>query len=127
MRTFPMDIHTRHCTWTTLVHEVALESDLKGRTYGYAAARAYMAYKDPVFLQYAIDSWRVGKTYTIFPEDLAAGKITGKNFSLMPACQGGAFYSFHPTWNPDWSCFITGTIVGGTFHVRQSYPIFTVP
>ncbi|KAJ7438784.1 hypothetical protein B0H11DRAFT_2254290 [Mycena galericulata] len=35
------------------------------RAYGHAAARAYAAYKDPVFLDYAVQSWWYGRSYTL--------------------------------------------------------------
>ncbi|KAJ7117074.1 hypothetical protein C8R44DRAFT_627179, partial [Mycena epipterygia] len=56
--------------------------------YGYAAVRAYAAYKNPVFLQYAVQSWWFGRTYTLSPDDIDAGKIAGKNFTVEQFCQG---------------------------------------
>jgi hypothetical protein len=63
------------------------------RPYGYAAAHAYSAYKDPLFLTYAIDSWWFGRAHTIFPEDVAAGTIGVKDFSIAQDCQDSAFFS----------------------------------
>ncbi|KAJ6473979.1 hypothetical protein C8R47DRAFT_1221239 [Mycena vitilis] len=65
-------------------------------SYGYAAARAYTAYKDPVFLQLAVESWWFGRSYTLSTADTGAGKIATKNFSVASNCQGA-------------------TMVGGTF------------
>ncbi|KAJ7619856.1 hypothetical protein DFH06DRAFT_1235184 [Mycena polygramma] len=67
-------------------------------SYGYAAARAYTAYKDPLFLEYAVESWWFGRGYTISQVNADTGKIGGKNFSISSACQGatmvgGTFYS----------------------------------
>ncbi|KAJ6489400.1 hypothetical protein DFH09DRAFT_1105426 [Mycena vulgaris] len=58
-----------------------------GRSYGYAAVKAYTAYKDPQFLQYAVQSWWVGRSRTISQSDLSAGKIAGKNFTLRKVCR----------------------------------------
>ncbi|KAJ7890200.1 hypothetical protein B0H14DRAFT_2561472 [Mycena olivaceomarginata] len=57
-------------------------------SFGHAAANAYAAYKNPVFLQYAIESWWVGRRRTISPSDLSAGTIAGKNFTLTKVCEG---------------------------------------
>ncbi|KAJ7115437.1 hypothetical protein C8R44DRAFT_880736 [Mycena epipterygia] len=58
-----------------------------GLPYGYAAARAYTAYRNPVFLQYAIESWWFGRMYTLSQPNIAAGRIAVKNFSISPLCQ----------------------------------------
>lgn len=65
-------------------------SDIDLRPYGYAAARAYAAYSDPLFLTYAVDSWWFGRAQTIFPDDLESGTLTGKNFSIAQVCHDGA-------------------------------------
>ncbi|KAJ6506238.1 hypothetical protein C8R47DRAFT_1066389 [Mycena vitilis] len=67
--------------------------------YGHAAAKAYTAYKNPLFLRYAIESWWLGRRRTISATDLSAGKIPGKNFTPSTPCQGAS-------------------MVGGTFWVR---------
>ncbi|KAJ7619774.1 hypothetical protein DFH06DRAFT_1341863 [Mycena polygramma] len=56
--------------------------------YGHAAVKAYTAYRNPLFLQYAVESWWLGRRRTISPTDLSAGKISGKNFTLTSLCQG---------------------------------------
>jgi hypothetical protein len=70
------------------------------RPYGYAAARAYAAYKDPLFLAYAVDSWWFGRAQTIFTEDIESGALTVKNFSIAQVCQGSAFRSRNPVAIP---------------------------
>ncbi len=62
------------------------------RPYGYAAAHAYAAYRDRLFLTYAIDSWWFGRAHTIFPEDVATGTVSTKNFSIAQVCQDSAFF-----------------------------------
>ncbi|KAJ7824493.1 hypothetical protein B0H13DRAFT_1919098 [Mycena leptocephala] len=57
--------------------------------YGYAAARAYAAYKDPLFLAYAVDSWWFGRAQTIFTEDIESGALTVKNFSFAQYIEPG--------------------------------------
>ncbi|KAJ7117075.1 hypothetical protein C8R44DRAFT_738935 [Mycena epipterygia] len=71
-------------------------------SYGYAAARAYTVYKNPIFLQYAIQSWWFGSTYTLSPANIDTGRITGKNFTIGQRCQeatmaGGTFYTTDST------------------------------
>lgn len=56
--------------------------------YGYAAARAYVAYKDSTFLDYAVTVRNFGQTFTISPEQAEAGTPGSKNFSLSSQCQG---------------------------------------
>ncbi|KAJ7117083.1 hypothetical protein C8R44DRAFT_627232, partial [Mycena epipterygia] len=71
-------------------------------SYGYAAARAYAAYKNPTFLQYAIQSWWFGRSYTLSQDDISSGKNAGKNFSVSKICQDI-------------------TMAGGTFWVRSKF------
>ncbi|KAJ7626999.1 hypothetical protein FB45DRAFT_1059860 [Roridomyces roridus] len=66
-------------------------------TYGRAAARAYVAYGDHTFLDYAVQSWWFGNSWTISAADAAAGSISGKTFSLAKVCEditmaGGTFW-----------------------------------
>ncbi|KAJ6513668.1 hypothetical protein C8R47DRAFT_617253 [Mycena vitilis] len=49
---------------------------------------AYAAYGDQAFLDYAIQSWWFGQTYTLTPQQAAAGKTTIKNFTISSVCQG---------------------------------------
>jgi hypothetical protein len=60
------------------------------RSYGRAAARAYVAYKNPIFLEYAIQSWWFGRSYTLSQDDVASGKIATKSFTVQPTCQNSA-------------------------------------
>ncbi|KAJ7652819.1 hypothetical protein DFH06DRAFT_1330913 [Mycena polygramma] len=69
--------------------------------FGHAAARGYAAYKDPLFLQYAVQSWWYGNARTISQADLTAGKSAVKNFTLKAVCQdatmlGGTFWNNDP-------------------------------
>ncbi|KAJ7323025.1 hypothetical protein DFH08DRAFT_712035, partial [Mycena albidolilacea] len=66
--------------------------------YGHAGAMAYAAYKDQVFLDYAIQSWWFGQTYTLTSQQVAAGKTGVKNITLSSQCQeitmaGGTFHA----------------------------------
>ncbi|KAJ6495444.1 hypothetical protein C8R45DRAFT_1095076 [Mycena sanguinolenta] len=70
--------------------------------YGHAACRAYAAYNDSAFYDYAVQSWWFGRTYTLSSEEIAAGTTSVKNFTLTKACQditmaGGTFWSSDPT------------------------------
>ncbi|KAF7368651.1 Glycoside hydrolase family 76 protein [Mycena venus] len=74
---------------------------LFSRTYGHAAIKAYAAYKNSVFLQYAVESWWFGRSRTLSQSDVSAGKIAGKNFTITKNCQsatmvGGAFWVNDP-------------------------------
>ncbi|KAF7344397.1 Glycoside hydrolase family 76 protein [Mycena sanguinolenta] len=65
--------------------------------YGHAACRAYVAYNDSVFYDYAVQSWWFGRTYTLSSQEIAAGTTSVKNFTLSKECQditmaGGTFW-----------------------------------
>ncbi|KIK62082.1 hypothetical protein GYMLUDRAFT_563255 [Collybiopsis luxurians FD-317 M1] len=65
--------------------------------YGYAAMQAYHAYGDPLYLQYAQDSWEFGSDWTITTDDVTNGRFPGANWTLPPHCTvgslaGGTFY-----------------------------------
>ncbi|KAJ7777676.1 hypothetical protein DFH07DRAFT_936690 [Mycena maculata] len=76
-------------------------------TFGHAAARAYTAYKNPIFLQYAVQSWWFGRAYTLSDSDVSAGKIATKNFTISGVC---------PTFNET-----PETMAGGTFHILSCF------
>ncbi|KAJ7573690.1 hypothetical protein C8J56DRAFT_1065825 [Mycena floridula] len=68
-----------------------------GLTYGYAATRAYVAYKDTDFLTWAQESWEFGRSFVLSAADLTSGKSGSKSFNLQTQCfgitmAGGAFY-----------------------------------
>ena len=56
------------------------------RSYGYAAARAYTAYRDPEFLTLAATSWASARRYTISSEQAATGTMETKKFTLASSC-----------------------------------------
>ncbi|KAJ7488247.1 hypothetical protein FB451DRAFT_1226783 [Mycena latifolia] len=68
------------------------------QSFGHAAAKAYAAYKNPVFLPYAVESWWNGRARTLSDTDVSSGKISGKTFSVLKTCPNA-----------------TATTVGGTF------------
>ncbi|KAJ6457253.1 glycosyl hydrolase family 76-domain-containing protein [Mycena sanguinolenta] len=83
-----------------------------GLDYGHAAVIAYTTYNNPVFLQYAVESWWAARNYTLYPDNLDAGTFPGKNFPLSASCAGlsmagGTFESRDPT-NPSMNVFATG-------------------
>ncbi|KAJ7827105.1 hypothetical protein B0H13DRAFT_1917816 [Mycena leptocephala] len=51
-------------------------------TFGHAAAKAYAAYKKKSFLEYAVQSWWRGRKFTLSVQDIAAGKVAEKSFTL---------------------------------------------
>ncbi|KAK0433848.1 hypothetical protein EV421DRAFT_1993812 [Armillaria borealis] len=59
-----------------------------GLNYGYAAARAYTAYRDPDFLALAVTSWTSARRYTISKKQAVSGFTDVKQFNLSTSCQG---------------------------------------
>ncbi|KAJ6596129.1 hypothetical protein DFH09DRAFT_973280 [Mycena vulgaris] len=55
-----------------------------GLNYGHAAAIAYKTYRNPLFLQFAIQSWWWGRLNTISQD----GLLDARNFDLSTTCQG---------------------------------------
>ena len=51
--------------------------------------QAYRAYEDPLYLQYAQDSWEFGSDWTITEDDVANGRFPGANWTLAPNCAVG--------------------------------------
>ncbi|KAJ7023751.1 hypothetical protein C8F04DRAFT_177188, partial [Mycena alexandri] len=68
--------------------------------YGHAAATAYSAYNDSVFLNYSIQSWWFGRAYTLVlssENKVVVGNTSVKNAPVIQVCQdipmnGGTFY-----------------------------------
>ncbi|KAJ6578105.1 hypothetical protein B0H19DRAFT_931580, partial [Mycena capillaripes] len=81
--------------------------------YGYAAAKAYAAYKDPAFLQFAVDAWAVVRQYTLSQEDVSVGTISVKSFPIVATCLNSALWFRLCQFIND----ISGTMAGVTFHV----------
>uniref|UniRef100_A0A0W0F728 Glycoside hydrolase family 76 protein n=1 Tax=Moniliophthora roreri TaxID=221103 RepID=A0A0W0F728_MONRR len=57
-----------------------------GIAFGNAATRAYEAYKDDLFLEYAVKAWNWGRQFTISEENIEAGVIPVKKFELQRTC-----------------------------------------
>ncbi|KAK7040948.1 hypothetical protein VNI00_009544 [Paramarasmius palmivorus] len=70
-----------------------------GIGFGYAAARAYETYGDEFFLESAKLAWESGRRLTISNEDIGAGAVVAKNFTLQVSCRDAS-------------------LAGGTFRVR---------
>ncbi|KAF7316071.1 Glycoside hydrolase family 76 protein [Mycena indigotica] len=70
----------------TMIHANFSNSE----NYGYAAVQAYVTYKDPVFLEYAIGVWNISNQYTLSQADIDAGRQKSglKNFDLAQTCHG---------------------------------------
>ncbi|KAJ7135214.1 hypothetical protein C8R43DRAFT_1204010 [Mycena crocata] len=68
---------------------------------GHAAIRAYTAYKSPMFLDLANQTWAYARSYTISADHIASGSLTGKNFGLAKTC-------------------LSATMLGGTFDTDNS-------
>ncbi|KAJ7055287.1 hypothetical protein C8F01DRAFT_1160030 [Mycena amicta] len=60
------------------------------RSWGHAAARAYQAYGDAEFLDYATQSWWYGRKFTLSASDVSAGKIESKAFAMQEECTGAS-------------------------------------
>ncbi|THV03949.1 hypothetical protein K435DRAFT_962088 [Dendrothele bispora CBS 962.96] len=81
--------------------EQARSSFLDEFVYGYAATKAYVAYKDEEFLTYAEISWNSGNEYTLSDDNVASQSMPFKNFPISSSCQGismagGTFHSTDP-------------------------------
>ncbi|KAK7026416.1 hypothetical protein VNI00_015651 [Paramarasmius palmivorus] len=57
-------------------------------TYGHAAAQAYLAYNDAVFLDLAVEAWNRGRMYTLTDDGLADTAV--KEPIVQQYCNGGA-------------------------------------
>ncbi|KAF7335021.1 Glycoside hydrolase family 76 protein [Mycena venus] len=101
-----------------------------GLVYGYAAARAYAAYKDPIFLQYAIDSWSFASTFTLTEADTGAGQIPVKNFTIQGLCQGqtmaGGTFTSTDAENTEIDSTTTGlyAVLSGLLAEATSQPMY---
>jgi hypothetical protein len=58
-------------------------------SYGRASVKAYTAYKDQRFLDFALSSWFFGRRYTLSQQEVSAGKSPVKSFPLSDVCNGG--------------------------------------
>ncbi len=67
----------------------SIDAEKYSRIFGRAAARAYVGYKNPTFLDYAVQSWWFGRAYTISPADAASGSISTKDFPIWEVCDNG--------------------------------------
>ncbi|KAK7053547.1 hypothetical protein R3P38DRAFT_3576479, partial [Favolaschia claudopus] len=78
-------------------------------TYGYAAVRAYLAYANSTFLQYAIQSWSFGRSYTL---SQGVTEFTGKNFTVIGTCAGatmaGGTFEMNTLGDPGIAAMSTG-------------------
>jgi len=72
-----------------------------GLNYGHGAAVAFATYKTQVFLTYAEQVWSTVKSFTLSQNDVNAGTVPLKEFTISPTC-GGI------------------TTAGGTFRERSS-------
>ncbi|KAJ7275842.1 hypothetical protein C8J57DRAFT_1590036 [Mycena rebaudengoi] len=70
-------------------------------TYGRASVKAFSAYKNQTFLDFAVASWWSGRNYTLSQADVSSGKTPVKSFPLSQVCKGL-------------------TMAGGTFHTTDS-------
>ncbi|KAJ7210598.1 hypothetical protein C8J57DRAFT_1401002 [Mycena rebaudengoi] len=86
----------------SLSSSIPRQTDLKisklnnGLSFGHAAIRAYEAYKNPVFLEFANRSFQFARANTVYPEDVVSGEISGKDSVLQGSCNelplvGGTF------------------------------------
>ncbi|KAF7337356.1 Glycoside hydrolase family 76 protein [Mycena sanguinolenta] len=78
------------CVLSALVNvrlEIPFQVEFRpvGETYGYAALCAYAAYKNSTFLDFAIQSWSFGRSYTL---SQASTTLVGKNFTIVGSCNG---------------------------------------
>ncbi|KAJ7061813.1 hypothetical protein C8F01DRAFT_1286910 [Mycena amicta] len=82
-------------------------------SYGRAAVRAYQAYGNHQFLDYATQSWWFGRSLSLSASDVTAKKNAWKNFTLQSDCAaipivGGTFHDDQPD-DPDLNGLSTGS------------------
>ncbi|KAJ7577880.1 hypothetical protein C8J56DRAFT_1112569 [Mycena floridula] len=94
------------------------------RTYGYAAASAYAAYKDSAFLVWAQDNWQFGLDFTISQQQIDGTKPNRKNFTLEAECQGitmaGGSYSVVDINSRDVNTLSTGGLLVNSALLAES-------
>ncbi|KAK0237333.1 hypothetical protein EDD85DRAFT_1024011 [Armillaria nabsnona] len=86
-----------------------------GLSYGYAAVRAYTAYRDPDFLTIAATSWASARRYTVSLEQAATGTMETKKFTLASSCNGttlaGGTYSITDPNDPNLDSLASGMFI----------------
>ncbi|KAG7100243.1 hypothetical protein E1B28_002017 [Marasmius oreades] len=86
-----LDIITRNTSYRELLQDQLPRSAAELLDYlvhGYAATKAYIAYRDDHFLTLAQQLWEVGRAYCISDEDIEAKKNAKKTSSLRTECDG---------------------------------------
>ncbi|KAJ7055334.1 hypothetical protein C8F01DRAFT_1160223, partial [Mycena amicta] len=78
-------------------------------------ARAYQAYGDAEFLDYATQSWWYGRKFTLSASDISAGKIGSKAFAIQKQCAGGESRIHTSRQRSAERAFVIASMVGGTF------------
>ncbi|THV01181.1 hypothetical protein K435DRAFT_854037 [Dendrothele bispora CBS 962.96] len=81
----------------------------------FSDSRAYVAYQDEDFLNFAAVAWNSARQYTLSEEDVQSGTIAGKNFSISSNCQGitmaGGSFSTTDESSPDLDGPATGNFL----------------
>ncbi|KAF7333682.1 Glycoside hydrolase family 76 protein [Mycena sanguinolenta] len=98
------DIATNQTKYESILEKSFQSVDTLGTNFSnpyVGPAKAYTAYNNTVFLQYAVQSWWFGRGRTISESDIAAGKIAGKNFTITTTCEnvtmvGGTYWDDEP-------------------------------
>ncbi|KAJ7579900.1 hypothetical protein C8J56DRAFT_897167 [Mycena floridula] len=85
------------------------------KTYGYGAALAYAAYKDPSFLAWAQQNWQFGYDFTISQQQIDVTEPNRKNFTLQALCDGltmaGGSFRNTDVNDPDINALSTGGVL----------------
>ncbi|KAK0435924.1 uncharacterized protein EV420DRAFT_1281477 [Desarmillaria tabescens] len=66
--------------------------------YGYAAARAYITYQDPDFLDFSVTLWTSARCYMISKEQAVSGNTDVKQFNLSTSCPGATSLAGGTYW-----------------------------
>ncbi|KAJ7290658.1 hypothetical protein C8J57DRAFT_1705921 [Mycena rebaudengoi] len=84
--------------------------------YGHASIKAYAAYKTKTFLDFAVQSWKYSRQYTLSQSDISSGQTHVKAFPLSKVCDeatmaGGTFSSTADQNNTDITGLATGSFL----------------
>ncbi|KAK7034779.1 hypothetical protein VNI00_012186 [Paramarasmius palmivorus] len=97
--------------------------NVAGSAHVIAAIRTYEAYEDGIFLEHAIKAWNWGRQFTLSDEDVGAGVIQTKNFTLQKTCDStsitGGTFGLNSTESSDLDSWTTGDMLVLSFSLYK--------
>ncbi|KAF7303646.1 Glycoside hydrolase family 76 protein [Mycena indigotica] len=112
----------------TLLHYSDDHSSVKtfdSLQYGFAAMRAYEAYKDQTFLNYALDVWSFIDSMTLSQQNVDSGSSPPKNLTIRGTCKdqsllGGTFISSFPNGSSIMSSTVSALFAILSIHLASA-------